>query len=233
MRRIFRKIAKILDYGFVDLSEMSGYDAAPEENTIYFQDHSFFPTSLHDQRVRGFRIIRDPRDVVISGAHYHAKSKEGWLHVGRPYFDGKSYAEMINGLPDMQDRYRFEMENVAAGTIAGMVDAKGDEALRHFLDQHFLTVRYEDLVEDTELKEFKKICRHLKIPFKAAAPIFLKHSLFSNKNAVSGHGRSGKKQQWKTVFNQQLGREFADRHQRSLEILGYEKDDSWVDTLQP
>ncbi len=233
MSRVFRDVAETIGAGFIDLREAGGSKISPHKNTIYLDDHSQFPAAFLKQKVKGIRIIRDPRDVVISGAHYHAKSKEGWLHVGRPFFDGKTYAEMITGFDAMADRYLFEMDNVAADTISNMVDAKGDEAQRTFLEKNFRTVKYEKLIDDRELREFRKVCRYLKLPFKAAAPAFVNNSLFANKDAVSGHGRSGKKQQWKSVFDQKLGRAFADRHQHSLEVLGYEKDDSWVESLKP
>lgn len=232
MQRVFRDVAAAIGSDFVDLREADAA-AVPQKNTIYLEDHAQFPAAFLTRKVRGFRIVRDPRDVVISGAHYHAKSKEAWLHEPKPFFDGKTYAEMINGFDAMADRYLFEMENVAADTIAGMTDAKGDKVQMQFLEQNFLTVKYEKLVEDEALVEFKKICRHLKLPIRKSAPAFLAHSLFANKDAVGRHGRSGKKQQWKTVFDQKLGRAFADRHQRSLEILGYETDDSWIESLKP
>ncbi|MFC4346434.1 sulfotransferase domain-containing protein [Kordiimonas lipolytica] len=233
MRRVFKDIAKAAGAGFVDLRDVQDTAFEPDHGTIYLEDHTAFPEPFLTKKVRGIRIIRDPRDVVISGAHYHGKSVEPWLHEAKPFFDGKTYAEMINSFDAMVDRYRFEMDNVAADTIAAMTDAKGDSAQQAFLDRNFLTVRYEDLIEDTELAEFRKICRYLKLPFRIASPAFLKHSLFNNKNAVGGHGRSGKKQQWKTVFDQALGRAFAEKHQQSLEILGYEKDDSWIERLKP
>jgi len=233
MSRVFRDVADAIDAEFVDLRETGGPTTRPDKNTLYLDDHSQFPSTFLRHRVRGIRIVRDPRDVVISGAHYHAKSAERWLHVGRPFFDGKTYAEMITSFDAMADRYLFEMDNVAADTISNMVDAKGDAAQRTFLEKNFRTMKYEKLIDDRQLREFRKVCRHLRLPFKKAAPAFIAHSLFANKDAVSGHGRSGKKQQWKSVFDQKLGRAFADRHQRALEVLGYEKDDSWVEGLKP
>ncbi|WP_286829103.1 sulfotransferase domain-containing protein [Kordiimonas sp. UBA4487] len=232
MRRVFKDVAAAIGSDFVDLREADAA-AVPQKNTIYLEDHTHFPAPFLKRKVRGIRIVRDPRDVVISGAHYHARSSEAWLHEAKPFFDGKTYAEMINSFETITDRYRFEMDNAAADTIAAMTDAKGDKAQQQFLEQNFLTVKYEDLVEDTELTEFSKVCRHLKLPVRKAKSAFLKHSLFANKNAVGHHGRSGKKAQWKTVFDQKLGRAFADRHQRSLEILGYETDDSWIESLKP
>jgi len=233
MSRVFSEIAETIGGTFVDLRDVQDTSFEPDHGTIYLEDHTAFPEPFLTKKVRGIRIIRDPRDVVISGAHYHGKSSEPWLHHGQAEFGGKTYADMIKSFDAMEDRYRFEMDNVAADTIACMTTSRGNKALQRFLKKNFLTVKYENLIDDVELKEFRKICRRLKLPIKNAAPAFLNHSLFNNKDAVTGHGRSGKKQQWKSVFNQELGREFAEKHQRSLEILGYEKDDSWVEGLRP
>src|SRR5690349_8119257 len=42
---------------------------------------------------RGIHIIRDPRDVIVSGCFYHQKSAEKWLHLPLEKFEGRTYQE--------------------------------------------------------------------------------------------------------------------------------------------
>jgi hypothetical protein len=47
-------------------------------------------------RTRGLRMIRDPRDMVISSMHYHRRSSEPWPH--RPRGEGMTYQEKSRAL---------------------------------------------------------------------------------------------------------------------------------------
>src|SRR5690349_17891469 len=54
-------------------------------------------------------LVRDPRDIIISGMHYHAKSREKWLHIARDKFGGLTYQEKLNSLSTEKERYLFEI----------------------------------------------------------------------------------------------------------------------------
>lgn len=43
---------------------------------------------------RGVHLMRDPRDMIVSGYHYHRWTYETWVH--RPDADGRSYQQKLN-----------------------------------------------------------------------------------------------------------------------------------------
>jgi len=43
---------------------------------------------------RGVHIMRDPRDMIVSGYHYHKWTNEDWVH--RPDGQGESYQQKLN-----------------------------------------------------------------------------------------------------------------------------------------
>ena len=231
MRRIFEAVASELDVTFSNISPSRAAPPAFGGGNILFHSSSRFPEELFSLPVKGVRIVRDPRDVVVSGAHYHSQGREPWLHTKNDLFGGKSYFEAINALEDIQEKYRFEMRYQAGWVIRQMHGADGNEALHAFIQNNFSTIKYETLVKDVELVEVAKICTQLQVPFDRVAPIFVKGSLFGQQNTDDIHIRSGKSQQWKTEFTQETAEEFASLHQEALIGLGYEIDDSWLKFL--
>jgi len=229
MARVFRGIARKLDLPFErigkDMVVKAPESAAPP---IYFQSHSRFPEEIHSWDIKGFRIIRDPRDIIISAAHYHCKSHEKWLHKPLGRFGDRTYSEAIQALPTTREKYLFEMKQAASKTIKRMATSDGETALHTFLEQKFLTVKYEDLIDDRDLQHFSKVCDFLELPHKPASRVFVSKSLFGGAKGKGVHVRSGKREQWRQEFDRELAEAFAKKHQKALEILGYEKDDSWV-----
>lgn len=225
---IFREVAKQQDINFVEVETDTHEKAFPEGPSVAFNHSSRFPEFMYDLPALGVRIIRDPRDMVISGAHYHGRGAEDWLNVGQDVFGGKSYCEAINALENMQEKYRFEMRHTASYVIRQMVSADHNEALQQFVEKNFLTIRYEQLINDHGLVEVKKICDKLQFPIEVVGPIFVQKSLFGDKKKDSKHIRSGKTQQWKTEFTRETAKDFAALHQGALEALGYEDNSDWV-----
>ncbi|WCL53977.1 sulfotransferase domain-containing protein [Gimibacter soli] len=228
MRAVFSEIAARLGLDFVNTPTNAFNAVTPKPGTIYFQWDSRFSPAFDREDVRGFRIVRDPRDIVISGAHYHMKATEPWLQVKKDRFGGLSYQEMINSLDGLDARYRFEMENFSRGTIRSMTVSRGNRAMRDLIERRFLMVRYETLIEDVETTMFRSICDHLDLPFELCAPIFVENSLFGQ-SVRKDHVRSGKKEQWTDAFSRAFAREFAATHQRALEKLGYEENRDWIE----
>ncbi|HEX3943272.1 MAG TPA: hypothetical protein VHW69_04220 [Rhizomicrobium sp.] len=180
---------------------------------------------------RFLHLIRDPRDVVISGMYFHCRASEGWLHVPRDEFGGMTYQEKINSFSDDRSRLLFEMDNRAAGTIQRMVawDYGRPECFE---------CRYEDLVEDTSTSQFTKILLHLGFAneeLETCRQQFWKLALFSRSSDTENglHVRSGRKQQWQEIFDQSLGLEFLQRFPDALTRLGYEQDTTWVNATRP
>tara|TARA_R110002073_G_scaffold44648_10_gene123702 strand:- start:640 stop:1446 length:807 start_codon:yes stop_codon:yes gene_type:complete len=176
---------------------------------------------------RGVHVIRDPRDVVISGAYYHQSSSESWLHVKRDDCDGRTYQEAINS-GDYGDPFVFEMQRVGGYTIRNMVDW-------NYADTRILTVKYEDLIQDTNLSVFEQVFRFLNLDEKMLE-LALEHTRtvslqFGKDRARTQHVRSGVPSQWRTEFTRKHGEQFVSLFGTLLVDLGYEKDNSWVQCL--
>ena len=78
-------------------------DGLPLQFDVFFQDHSVFDLDSIGVPFRGIHIIRDPRDVIISGSFHHQKSKEKWLHRPRENLQGLTYQQKINSYRNIDD----------------------------------------------------------------------------------------------------------------------------------
>ena len=225
MADIFKTISRYLNLKYFNGS--SKYLDGSEE--VFFQIVSRFGPAL-EKNYRGLHIIRDPRDVIISGANYHDQTAEkSWLFKPSRKFGGKSYQEMIRSYPNYFDKLLFEMDNIGKGTITDMRNW-------NYLDNNFVNVKYEDLIKDSDLEEFSKIFQFLGlggIALPLCLDIAWAGSIFSGRVKKSGgHIRSGKPQQWRSVFSRSLANQFLSRYGDILVALGYETDDSWIDLCE-
>lgn len=171
---------------------------------------------------RGVIIIRDPRDVIISAAHFHGRGREGWLHKPDERFGGMTYLEKINSLPNDDERYLFEMDNFSRQVILDMVE-RGQQR------PNFLIVKFEDLVTDVDLLEYKKIFEHLGFPQSMLTrwlEIATRYSLFSGQVRPHLHVRSGKPAEWREKLSPRVLAAFRDRFGDAAEKLGYESAES-------
>jgi len=197
----------------------------PADFDIYMHDHSKFDFDAIDFEYRGMHIIRDPRDVIISGTFYHQKSQEVWLHEKQDRFNGMSYLEKINSIKDMDDKILFEMDHASNVTINEMIGW-------NYSNPNFIEVRYEDLIQDYDLELFHKIFKHLGFPggsIPGLLNIAYKKSIFSGEVEKKGHIRSGKSRQWEKHFKPVHLEKFRENFGDVLIDLGYEEDDTWMD----
>lgn len=200
------------------------------EHDIFLQDHSKVDLIALRGRnpargVRCVHIIRDPRDVVISGAFYHVKTTEKWANNPKEALGGKTYRETIAALPDDEARLKFEMGHTAAKTIRDMV-------AWNYQDKDCLELKYEDIIDDSEFKVFRPMMQFLGFAgadLERVLEIVRDHSLFggAKKEGADVHVRSGESKQWKKLFTPDLKAEFKRLHPEALQVLGYEKTGSW------
>jgi len=105
MRKVFKLIAKTQDIPFMQLYRAKRLvDAAPTGPQIMVNWSSNFPNELLAMpHARFLHVIRDPRDVLLSGMRYHRiapLTNEKFLAIERPEWDGKTYKQYLNDLPD-------------------------------------------------------------------------------------------------------------------------------------
>ncbi len=183
---------------------------------VFMQAHSAFDLTLFGE-FRGSHIIRDPRDVVISGYHYHLHSSEEWLRRPRDEYDGRSYQEHLNTL-DYHDGMKAEMLRCSGRTVRDML-------AWDYSDQRFFEFKYEDALGQPE-DVFGRLFAHYRLSpedISRAVELALEHTLAGPSDRLqSVHIRDGRSEQWRTVYDQRLRTAYdeilGDAHTR----LGYE-----------
>lgn len=191
---------------------------------VFFQPHSIFQFDAFKVPFFGLHMIRDPRDVIISGCFYHQRSDEKWLHKSMKQFQGLSYQEKINSYSNIDDQILFEMENGGKYTIDRMLEW-------NYNMPDFFEVKYEDLIEDHDLALFHRIFTFLGFPGEAIPTLLgiaYSASLFSGQPRPSIHVRSGKTGQWENYFKSFHKKRFLQLFGDALIRLGYEENDNWA-----
>jgi hypothetical protein len=208
MENIFRKLSNDFNLKFFSMEQVQ----LPSD----FEKISY--------NYRGIHLIRDPRDVIISGCFYHQKSKESWLHIVHSKFGGLTYQQMINSYTSISDQIMFEMNNAGSYNVREIL-------AWNYNNPNFMEIKYEDLISDFDLFLFHKIFVFLGYPnfsIPQALEIAYNNSLFSGKVGQSSHIRSGKTSQWQEYFTPAHKARFLELFGDALITLGYEKNHDWA-----
>lgn len=203
----------------------------PPNSDIFLQDHSRVDLKALQSRfsargVRAVHVIRDPRDVIISGCFYHVKTVEKWANNPKKEYGGKTYRQAIGALPTDFDKLVFEMDHTGGKTIRDMLAWNYDQK-----DVCF-EARYEDLIVDRELKIFKPMMQFLGYEgdrLETALKYVRELSLFGGAagSDPADHIRSGEGRQWVNQFTPELKAAFKQRFPDALQRLGYEAGAEW------
>lgn len=219
MRRVFGGISHRLGLTFSRCTQ--AHVLRPGPCDIFQHCHSKFDV-CEMGAFRGVHVIRDPRDLIVSATYYHEKSGEPWLHAKRESFGGLSYQEKLCSFKRFDDKLLFEMEHCTQDTIDAMQQFD-------YSDGRFMTVKYEELIGDHELRRFEQIFQFL--GFRGIAVgwclvIAYRNSLFSG-SVKSAHVRSGKAKQWPEYFKPIHRKRFDELFPDVLSRLGYQEDREW------
>jgi len=219
LKSVFLSICRYYSLKFYEGKQ----DKLPKNFDVFLQDHSKFDLSKL-KPFRGVHIIRDPRDVIISGCFYHQKSKEYWLHQPRKNFQGLTYQQKINSYESLDDKILFEMENIGRQNISDILSWS-------YECPSFYEIKYEDLINDADLMIFHQMFSFLGFPGSSIPTLLTaayEKSLFSGQYRKSVHIRSGKTSQWKKHFKSVHKDRFVDLFGDALIKLGYEKNNDWA-----
>lgn len=191
--------------------------------------HSLDLNQFEDIQV--VRFIRDPRDLIISGYFYHKRAGEQWCKYEDP---NEVDYEVVNGvvpstLPAGQSLTGYLNEvSVEEGLAAEIEFRKRHlESMMEWPeeDERVLTCRYEDILGN-EGEAFEKVFSF----FKQADWIVKKarkdaeQYRAGGKEAVKGHARDPKTQQWRELFSPELNKKFVETYEPLLKRYGYPLD---------
>ena len=91
---------------FTELAQAFGWNLhlgdqkrLPPEADLWLSWHSQINFPALRTNYRCSHMIRDPRDMIVSGYFYHLWCDEGWCHVPRHQFGGRTYQEQLLSLP--------------------------------------------------------------------------------------------------------------------------------------
>lgn len=240
IKRVVRQLARSLGLPWVGIWSERQLDRVPARGRAFLCNwHGRFPSAIWAREDVAFlHVVRDPRDVLLSGCAYHLKAGEKgerFLHVPRADLGGRSYQQHLNALEDPQARLLFEMENKHAETVAEM-------RAWPWGDPRVAELRYEDLMQDRDGSRFERALALLGLDAaerRAGRAAFWDNSLFGglqDKTARDGRledhiASAGRLARWKTELPRAVGRVYAERFGADLIALGYAKDMNWVDDL--
>ncbi|MEM7563902.1 MAG: sulfotransferase domain-containing protein [Pseudomonadota bacterium] len=247
---IFEQIAEIQRKSFKKLLGFQNYHL--NEYDIVNFAHSQINVDALPQPFRGVHVVRDPRDVIVSGYFHHLRTNERWCtnqnHKTSNFVDfpqvphsqkhksevwkqqylrslnGMSYQENLRDL-DQEEGIQFELDRYGRWTTEDMENWSYDHP-------SVLEIKFEDVMSDYG-DTFSKIFAHCgfnKSEIVNALDVAEKHNI-SNKNQVQlsemPHVFSRETTRWHKYLSDGHKSIFKKRHQGVLEKLGYARDDHW------
>jgi hypothetical protein len=175
---------------------------------------------------KGSHLIRDPRDMIVSGYFYHLWTAESWANLPRAEFRGRSYKEYLNSL-NVDEGLAQEIHRVNFW-VPHMADWD-------YSNPRIYEMRYEDLIRD-EQRHFAEMFRHYGFTDTAVSKSCRIAERYSFKKMAGGkpaqsdsksHLRSGKAGDWRNHFKQSHKDLFKELYPGVLRTLGYEPNDDW------
>jgi hypothetical protein len=172
-----------------------------------------------------FFMLRDPRDAVISGAHYITNMDR--THRLSPYY---------NSLATDDERIMATIRGVEGPLIEDGIRSKSiGEHLESFLEwisePSCLIVKFEDLVgsagggnDHAQHESIKLITEHLGMSLSAAEIKAIAAQVFSTKSKTFRKGQIGT---WKDRLTAEHKIAFKAVAGEALILMGYEKDLNW------
>jgi hypothetical protein len=177
--------------------------------------------------IRVTRFVRDPRDLLVSGYHYHKRGAEHWCDYVDPLpaewtvVNGAVPASLPSGV---SLRHYLNSVSVEEGLLAEL-----DFRRHHFAsmrqwrpDKRVLTFNYEDILGQ-EADVFEEIFRFYEMPWLHTRLARLYAARLSARRGSKGstHIRNPSAGQWRQYFTPAVERRFNELYADLLEQYGY------------
>lgn len=232
MATTLRSIAREFNLTFQQAPHGLEHPPIDPATDIYFDGHSRFdPSTLRE--FRGSHMVRDLRDVVISGYHYHLWTDEAWANkpLGRGQrkrfglpADGPdlTYVELLNSLPK-HEGILTEMRRLE--TLCAQLEQWD------FDHPSILEVHFEDMMRDGD-RHFAELFRwwgfEPEFADRAAEIAMSRHiSKIKSSGNDDPHLRSGEARQWEAEFEPDHIAAAKERFGGLLIRMGYESGLDW------
>ena len=242
--KIFLKMA--IEYGWSYSSVNRKDSRIPNSDIVFFLNSRINPAELPEEYI-GIHIVRDPRDILVSGYLYHKRTTEPWCtnknrqikkKIDYPqvpnsqmhrelswkikYLESlgkKSYKEILNERDELSGLL-FELNNYCAWTLSDMKHSVIDR-------EKTVEIRFEDVMDDFEIT-MDKVFEHCN--FEAEEKSFAIRE--SNKENIknmddktlnaNSHISSKRTSKWRDYLSDDLLVLFDKRHGELLRRYGYE-----------
>ena len=243
IRKVMMEVAEKIGWRYT--STMVVAEDIPKKTDMLHVIHGIGTKDFFSSGKKGIRIIRDPRDVIVSGFLYHQRCSEKWCinsdfsNPSHPFpqvpwpldgsdlvtkenyvasLNGLSYQEKIRSL-DREEGLIFEMDGFAKITIEEMISWEKQDSV--------LTIKMEDLIGDFD-GQFEKIFRWLEIEDEYIAScleIAVAHDMNrmgDEQIASNPHISTGKLRKWEEYFTPNVSKAYQERFADAHKKLGYE-----------
>ena len=221
----------LFDFDLLKTANNKGLDFVSYTNSDYKYIKGISP-------LKGFHVIRDPRDIAVSAyfSHLHSHSDENWPELAdhRNRLQGLSAEEGL--LCDMEFTSKLTVKGLDLNLFACMLDW-------NYSDQNIMEVKFEELTYDPT-RLFCDIFDFLGLLSKhpsqqqismSAVNSIMKYWSFERMSGgrktgnedVTNHFRKGKPGDWKNHFKKGHKAFFKKNYPELLLRLGYEASNDW------
>ena len=245
---IFRQIC--VEFGWKFEQILGRCEEIPFDADVVLFCHSLVDFGIINKPYLGIHVIRDPRDIIVSGYLYHKRCNEEWCITNLDYSNqirypipfsqqykskkwrknyltslgGKSYQQNLIELNETQGLL-FEMRHCGMWTIKSMMDWD-------YRNPKVMEIKFEELMTNFDTT-FKKIFEHLNFSnyqTSKSLKIASQHDLnrmTEEQLKKNSHISSRKTTKWRKYFKDVHKKEFKKLFGNDLIQLCYEKSNEW------